>query len=62
MTPLYTVADAARLLDAATSTITKHARRLGLSKRGRDYVFTEADILALTWSLTSSKPGRPPRA
>ncbi len=62
MTPLYTVADAAQMLDAATSTITKHARRLGLRRRGRDYVFTDADLDALRRSLASSKPGRPARA
>lgn len=59
MTPLYTVADAARMLGAATSTITKHARRLGIARRGRDYVFTDADIDALRCSLAASKPGRP---
>lgn len=59
MMPLYTVADAARMLDAATSTITKHARRLGLHRRGRDYVFTDADLNALRESLAASRPGRP---
>lgn len=62
MTPLYTVADASRMLGSATSTIRKHARRLGVTKRGRDYLFGNLDIARLRNSLAASKPGRPARS
>jgi len=56
---LYTVTEAAESLSVAQSTITKHARRLGIVRRGRDYLFSESDIEALRKSMDESKPGRP---
>lgn len=57
--PIYTASEAAIKLGVAYSTITLHARKLGIARRGRDYLFTEADIKALRQSLAASVPGRP---
>ena len=58
MTWIYTTEEAASRLDAAVSTVTLHARKLGIRKRGRDYMFTAADIMALRESMQQG-PGRP---
>ncbi len=56
---LYTTIEAAALLAAAQPTITLHARKLGLARRGRDYLFADADIEALRRSMDASVVGRP---
>jgi len=56
----FSTAQAMAELGAAYSTITLHARNLGIAKRGRDYLFTAADIARLRESLATSRPGRPP--
>jgi len=56
---LHTNAEAARILGVAQSTLTKHARRIGLTRMGRDWMYSESDIEALRKSLSESTPGRP---
>ena len=56
---MNTVSEAARLLRVAHPTITKHARSLGLVRKGRDWLFDDADIEALRESIRRAKPGRP---
>jgi len=56
---LYTTAEAAAALGAAISTVTKHARKLGIVRRGHGWPFTDADLAALRRSMDESKPGRP---
>ena len=55
----YTTAEAAAVLGAAISTVTKHARKLGIIRLSRDYLFAAADLTALRRSMSESKPGRP---
>ena len=54
-----TVAEAAELLGVAYSTVTKHARALGIAKHAGRYLFSEADIEALRMSIAEAIPGRP---
>ena len=56
---LYTTTESAAILDAAYSTITLHARKFGLKRKGRDYLFTDSDIEVLRRSMDVSVAGRP---
>jgi len=46
-------------LGVAHPTITKHARALGIKRRGRDYLFSAADLERMRQSIAGAKPGRP---
>lgn len=54
-----TSAQAMAELGVAHPTITKHARALGIKRRGRDYLFTAPDIERMRQSIAGAKPGRP---
>lgn len=41
---LYTVAEAAKILDIGYSTVTKYLRELGIERRGRDYFLTDEQV------------------
>jgi hypothetical protein len=56
-----TAEDVARLLGVHYSTVTWHARRLGIERTGRDYALTPQDIQAIRASIASRRPGRPPK-
>ena len=56
---LYTTAGAACELRVAIPTIKTHAKKLGLTRQGRDWIFSLADLESLRQSMAERRPGRP---
>ena len=58
---LYTTAGAASELHVAIPTVKMHAKKLGFTHLGRDWMFSPDDLEKLRASIAERRPGRPVR-